>query len=117
VKRPVSIWLVALLVAGYGGYGLWAAVTVQDWAFAASGVLALLACGGLLGDKPWSQPVVHLLSVLVVGGWSYAVWRVAQLGWPYPGVASTVVSLVPGAVLVVACAGVSVAVYRHFHRP
>ncbi len=115
MKRSVSIWFVALLLVIWGGYTLWTVATLRRWDFAPAGALAPpLGCGGLLRDQPWSGPVVHLLTVLAIGRWSYAVWRVAYLGWPYSDVLSTSVSLVPGIVFVAAWVGSSFVVSRHF---
>jgi hypothetical protein len=72
VKKPVTIWIVAVLY------------------------------------------FVYSVSLLLIAGWGYAVWQVAARGWPYPDIPSTVISLLPGILLVLLSAGSSIAVFRYF---
>jgi hypothetical protein len=62
---------------------------------------------------PWSRFLVYGLAAFVVLTWLYAVWHVARVGWAYSTATDTVLSLVPGLVLVVACAGCALIASRH----
>ncbi len=117
MRRPVSIWLVALVLAAYGAYGAWAAVAVRYWAPGVMGLLALAGAAGLLLGKGWSRFCVYLVALLVVASWGYSIWIVARVGGPFPDLASVALAFVPGALLAVLCAGSSVVVFRYFRRP
>ncbi len=117
MKRPVSIWLVALVLAGYGAYGVWAAAAVRYWAPGVMGLLALVGAAGLLLGKGWSRFCVYLVALLVVASWGYSIWIVTHVGGPFPDLTSAVVAFVPGALVALLCAGSSVVVFRHFRRP
>ena len=116
MKRPASIWLVALVLAAYGASAAWVAVGARYWAPGVMALLSLAGAAGLVLGKRWSRFLVYLLAALVVASWVYAVWIVARAGWPYADVASTALALLPGALLVVFCAGSSVIVARYFRR-
>lgn len=117
MKRPASIWLVALVLTAYGLSGAWVAVGARYWA---PGVMALLSLAGAVGlvlGRRWARFFVYVVALLVVLSWAYAIWIMTRAGWPYRDAWSTAMALLPGALLVVLCGGSSVLVWRHFRRP
>ena len=106
--------LLALLLLGAACYMAWWAVSyaVPVWWFAAA---LAGACGiGLLFNKRWSQPLWHVLALLVSVAWLISVAKVALAGWPHDSALRSVVSLVPGLLLLFVCAGGSIIVVKHF---
>jgi hypothetical protein len=78
------------------------------------GLIALTGGVGLLLRKPWSQYPVFAVAASEVGLWFYAVARVALEGWPYADPLNSIISLVPGIMLLVICVGGSVVVRQYF---
>ena len=74
------------------------------------------AAAGLLRLQGWARPLAYLFAAALALGWIYAVWQVARRGWPYPDVLGTVLSLIPGVLLLSLCAGGAWIVHRQYRR-
>jgi hypothetical protein len=116
-RRPsFAVCVVATAFALYAAYALQAGWAAGSARFVLVGLCALLAAVGLLLGQPWSRFLVCGLAALFVHTWLSMVWQVARVGWPYSTATDTVLSLVPGLVLLVACAGSVLIAFRHFRR-
>lgn len=116
MRRPGAIWLVVCLLGVYGAYGIWAAAVVRNWAPGALGLLTLAAAAGLLLGRRWSFVLVCLVTLVVTASWLYSIWILARAGWPFPDLTNSVLTLLPGGLLVVVFALSSVLALRHFRR-
>ncbi len=114
MKKQIPAWTVALLLGSFGLYGLWIAFSLHDWVPAAWGILALVGCVGLLLRKKWSQYLVYVVLLGIIVSWAIGVWQVAATGWPYADPLSSIISLAPGILLVLFCAGCGLVVFRYF---
>lgn len=106
----VKVLSFALLVtACYLGW--WAAEYAQPiWYLAA---LLLASCGtGLLLGRTWASYLWYAIGLGVAAVWLLRIFELALNGWPVTGNLETVISLLPGAVLLIACIGGSFAVRR-----
>ena len=114
MKKKIAAWTVALLLSSYGLYGLWIAYSVHNWVPGAWGTFALVGCVGLLLRKKWSQYVMYAFLLGIIVSWAIGVWQVAATGWPYSDPLSSIISLAPGILLVLFCAGCGLVVFRYF---
>ena len=64
--------------------------------------------------KVWARPLAYLFRAGLVLGWAYAVGQVVSRGWPYAYSLRTVLSLVPGALFLVVCAGGAWVVHKQY---
>jgi hypothetical protein len=103
-----------LPLATWGGWAIWATLQGGYWTTGGLGVAALLTAGGLLLLKVWAKYVAYLFAAGLALSWVYSVWQVAVRGWPYSDVLRTVLSLTPGAFLLLICAGGSYVVHRQY---
>lgn len=117
MDRPTSIWLVAVVLVTYGAFAVWAAVTLWDSRPAVGGLLALGGGAGLVLGQRWARFLVYLVTLVVAVSWAYSVWILAQAGWPFRDLTGIVMTLVPGALLIVVLACSSILVSRYFRRP
>jgi len=108
--------LAAIPLALWGGSAVWATLRGWHWTTAALGIIALLTAGGLLLLKAWAQYLAYVFAAGLSLTWVFGVWRIALQGWPYSDVLRTVLSLVPGTLLLLICAGGSYVVHRQYRR-
>ncbi len=101
-----------LLVAS--AYVGWWAVSSSSLVWLLPSVLLLVAAGGLFLRKRWSPYLWYITALVISVSWVVSVVRVALSGWPYDNALSSVISLVPGLLLVGVCAGGSAVVAKHF---
>jgi hypothetical protein len=111
--RSIAKWLLIAVLVAYGSYTTWLAFTSQYW-FLLWSVACYGAAVGLALSKRWSRYLVYLVAVFTAGGWLYVVGTIAVTRWPYPDVISSVISLIPGILLVALCVLCSIFVHRLF---
>ena len=100
-----------LLFAAYLGW--WAVASGSFW-WLAPCLFALVAASGLFLGKRWAQYLWHVIALVVSISWLSSVVRVALSGWPYDTAFTSFVSLLPGLLLLIVCAGGSAIVTKHF---
>jgi len=106
---------IALLLALYGTYSLYAVFSGQGYLSIIGAVLALAAAVGLWLHMHWSQYVVYVLSASFVAEWLWLVWRsIQQKSWPHGDALRSVIALFPGLCLVALVVSVSVLVFKSF---
>lgn len=109
-----------LLAAGpltlWGGWALWVSMSHGQWIAGVLGGIAVVTAGALLLLKAWARPLAYLFAAWLVLGWFYAVGQVISRGWPYTDWLQTVLSLVPGALFLIACAGGSWVVHKQYRQ-
>lgn len=116
MAKSITIWVIALTFFAYAGYNTWMVWHMDSYWFLIWVVSCLLAAVGLVLSKAWSQYFVYLVALFTAGGWTYVVATVALNGWPYHDTKSTVISLIPGIVLVLTCILISVYVFIYFKK-
>ena len=109
-----------LLAAGplalWGAWVLWVSLPRGTWLTGVLGGLALVTAGGPLVLKAWARPLAYLFAAGLVIGWFYAVGLVVARGWPYADWLVTGLSLVPGALFLIVCAGGVWVVYKQYRQ-
>ena len=116
MRASATMLLAVLPLAAWGGWAVWATLHGWHWTTAAFGIAALLTAGGLLFLKVWAKYLAYVFAAGLALSWLYAVWQVAARGWPYSDVYRTVLSLIPGLLLLLLCAGGSYVVHRQYRR-
>jgi hypothetical protein len=104
-----ALSIVLLLTACYLCW--WAVHYAQPLWYVAA--LVLMFCGtGLLLKRTWASYLWYAIGAAVSTVWLMTIVRLALNGWPVAERTVTVISLIPGALLLLVCAGGSLAVRR-----
>jgi hypothetical protein len=114
MRVSLTMLLPAIPLALWGGWAIWASLHGYHWITAGLGGIALLTAGGLVALKIWAKYLAYLFAAGLALSWVYGVWQVAAHGWPYSDALHTAVSLIPGAFLLLLCAGGSYVVHRQY---
>ena len=118
MKRPVTIWVVSLLLGSYGIFLLSAATESIDWislAVGLLGALALVGCVALFLRKRWSQYFVYSFALLLVAIWIQEyVWSIEPKHWLHNEHVRDSSSLIPGVAIVLGCIAASIATFMFF---
>ena len=103
--------MLLLIVAAYVG---WWSIISGALVWLLGSAVALLGAIGLFLRKRWGQYLWYAIALAASVLWIASVIRVAVSGWPYDDLTDSVVSLIPGVLLVTVCVLGSIAVSRHF---
>jgi hypothetical protein len=114
-KKSIRWFLVGILIL-YGGYTIWLANESRYWLYWCWGAVSLAGGVGLALRRRWSQYPVYLLALATVASWGYGTYSVWTKGWPYHDTVSSVISLLPGALLVALCFAGAWFVYSFFRN-
>jgi hypothetical protein len=106
--------LLALLLFLLAAYLGWWAVSFGAPLWWLGSVVALVAAIGLFRRKRWAQFMWHAIAFFVSLSWLVSIIRVAVAGWPYPSFAASVISLLPGVLLLFVCGCGSFVVARRY---
>jgi hypothetical protein len=112
----VPIRLVSGFLLIVAAYLIWWSVTYDHLPWLAGAGVALIAAVGLWTRKRWAEYVWYVIAATISVLWVVMVVRVAASNWPYNDPLSSLISLLPGLLLVLVCIFGSVAVRRHFRR-
>ena len=102
VLRTIVKWLLVVALVAYGAYTAWLAMAASVW-FVLWAVPCLAGAIGLALGKSWSRYFVYLVAICTALGWLAFVGSAAMRGWPYHDVTRSVISLIPGLLLVAVC--------------
>jgi hypothetical protein len=106
--------ILAAFLLSVSGYLAWWAVSYLELLWLLPAVVSFVAGIGLFLRKAWSQFLWYAIALAVSVFWIVSVVRIALSDWPDPDILGSIISLIPGALLLALCAGGSVAVYRYF---
>jgi len=110
----VSVRILAAFLVIVAGYVAWWSISSAEFLWLVAAGLALVAAVGLFMRKRWGQYLWYLIALTTAVLWVVTVVRVAISGWPYDDFASSVISLIPGLLLLTVCIFGSIAVTRQF---
>lgn len=116
LSKSITIWVIALTLVAHGSYNIWAITVTHDYRYLVWVIGCFTAAVGLILSKSWSQYLVYLVSLATAGGWAYTVIQITMNDWHYSGVQETIISLIPGFLLVSVCVLFSVFVYKYFNK-
>jgi glucose dehydrogenase len=86
------------------------------WWHIINGFFFLFTAVAIWMKKSWSQYLVHFIALLFIGSWIWAVWQVWRQGWPYESFLQTLISLLPGLLMVGVALGSMIVVHKDFRR-
>jgi hypothetical protein len=115
-RRTMVIKLLAtflLIVAAYSG---WWAVSAAAWFWLLLSMVALIGAIGLYLHKRWAQYFWHGIALVACVWWGASVLQVAISGWPQQSIVSSLISLLPGLLLLTVCIGGSFVIAKHYRR-
>lgn len=115
MKKPVSIWMVIILISAFGIYSAIYALGHNIVLFIWT-ILSFSAVYGLFNKKSWSQFPVYVLSAVVIVAWSYSLIHSFDYGWMDEDIGIIILSLLPGIIIVILALASCVIVYRHFRN-
>jgi hypothetical protein len=122
MRASWQILFAAVPLALWGAWTIWSLfVTVRwmdigFWIEAALGCAALAAFVGVLMLRDWAKYLYYSMAVIFSASWAYWVWQSIGDEWPYADPILTVISLLPGVLLLCAWAGGSYVVHRQYRR-
>lgn len=107
-----SLAALLLIISIYFGY--WAVNNSSPFWFVAVAI-GVLTAYGLVTNKLWAKYFWFGIAALCSAFWLVSVGSIIAMGqWPYSTALDSIVSLVPGLVLLAICGAGSVAVHKHF---
>ena len=111
VIKLLAVFL--LIVSAYLG---WWAVSSAAWLWLFPSVVAFVGAIGLFLRKRWAQYFWYGIALVACVWWVVSVLQVAISGWPQQSIASSIISLLPGLLLLTVCIGGSFAIAKHYRR-
>lgn len=117
LARSKTIWVASALL---GVLAIILAQAIPDPAFGnAAGFLSVCCIAASLGlafGARWARHLSQALLLVIVAAWFYVLITFSIPNWPFADVTSSILSLLPGAALVIVCLGVLAALRRHFRN-
>jgi hypothetical protein len=115
---PIGILITVALLALYGVYGVWTAISEHSLMPAFAGAVAVVACVGIAKLKAWSRFLVYFLAVLFIGTWVHSVYSAAVVGYFSRLSASQIgLSLAAELLLVLVSCFCTYVVFKQFRAP
>jgi hypothetical protein len=115
---PQGILVAVAFLALYCAFSVWIGLTRHSWLMLVVGVLAAIACVAAASMRRWSRFLVFALSIGLAAAWLYSIYAAARVGYFGPISWQTIiVSLIPGAAMLLVAAFCSLMVQRHFGTP
>src|SRR6266404_7927116 len=116
--KPLSVKVIAMLIAVLAMVGAIWAFVAGAYAQALFSLIAFVGAIALTSWHPMSRFIVYAASAAISLAWLFALLQVAVAGWPSETLLHSVISLIPGLLLLTVCFGCSIYVARHFrHQP
>lgn len=103
------------LLALYGAYAGWQAISDHSLMFALVALVSVVACVAAARLLAWSRFLVWLLAAAFIGAWAYSVYAGVVAGYygAYSG-SQIAISLAPGVFLVALSVFCAYAVFKQF---
>ena len=116
MSKSVAIWLISVLLILYGVYNVSIALVNNQYGYLFWSFCCFVGAFELVLMKSWSQYIIYFICLSVVGGWGYITLNMALNDWPYSKTSHTMIALLPGLLLVLACALSSMFIYTYFRK-
>ncbi len=115
LETPTGILITVAILAFYGVYGVWIAISEHSVTSALLGAVATIAAVGAAMLKAWSRYPVYLLTAALVGTWSYSLYDSARAGYFKLYSASQIaLQLGPGMFMIILSCFCTYVVFRQF---
>lgn len=100
-----------LIVSAYFG---WWAVSSTAWLWLFPALVALVGAIGLYLRKRWAQYFWYGIALIACVWWVVSVLQVVISGWPQQTIVSSIISLLPGLLLLTVCIGGSFDIAKRY---
>jgi peptidoglycan/LPS O-acetylase OafA/YrhL len=115
---PAGILITVALLALYGAYAIWQAISNHSLLFALAGVVSIVACVAAARLLAWSRFLVWLLAAAFIGAWAYSVYAGVVAGYYSTSSGRQIaIALAPGILLVALSCFCAYAVFKQFRAP
>jgi hypothetical protein len=94
------IRFLAIVLGSYAAYSVWAGFRSEVWGYAVFGVACGVTAIALWLRKSWSQYLLYILGALFIGTWIWSVLQVVGRDPPFESALESVISFVPGLLMV-----------------
>ena len=91
-------------------------MSAAAWFWILLSIVALIGTIGLYLHQRWAQYFWHGIALVACVWWVASVLQVAISGWPHQSIVSSLVSLLPGLLLLTVCIGGSFVIAKHYRR-
>jgi hypothetical protein len=112
-RKPVSVTVLAVAVVLVAAFFAVSSALASNCIAALVAGIGVVGAASLLSANPRARFVVYIASSLVALSWLALVTQLAIAGWPVPGLVQTIISLVPGLLLLVVCLGCALLAARY----
>jgi len=110
------IKLLATFLLIVSAYIVWWAFSYAAWLWLLPAMGALACAIGLYWYKPWAHYFWHGIALAASAWWMVSTLRASISGWPQQTISNSVISLLPGLLLLAVCIGGSVVIAKHYRR-
>ena len=108
--------VIAFVIAALSAYGGSLAFAANAYGQGVFSLVALVGAMALYSSHPKSRYFVYTASAAISIAWILSVLYVALTGWPSYDLLQSIISLIPGLLLLTACVGCSIHAARHFRH-
>jgi hypothetical protein len=115
-SKPLSVKLLAVAVFLFAAFFTITSALALAYIPALVSLVGAIRAVGLFSSHPRSRLLVYGASAFVAVSWLALIGRMALSGWPVPGLGQTLISLIPGLLLLSICIGCAVLAARHPSR-
>jgi len=112
-SKPISVRVLAIVLALVAAYFVVAAVVASAYFAAAISVVGFIGAVSLLASDPRARFLVYIASVIVSASWLVVIVQLAISGWPVAGFGQSLISLIPGILLLALCGGCAMLAARY----
>jgi hypothetical protein len=111
---PVKIHVVAVILVLWGVLDIWMGLIYGQPLGYIVAAVCFVASTALWMNKPWSRFVVYLLCALKIAGLISFAMQLVGYGWPYPRLDRTILTVMPGAILLLVAVWMIVVTRKFF---
>ncbi len=106
--------LLIVILLACSGYLVYWAVSYSAWIWILPAIVTAACAVCLFMGKRWAAYLWHAIALTVAVIWLVMIGKLAFTGWPYHSLPETVISLVPGMLLLIVCVIGSIVVAKRF---
>ncbi len=113
-RRGMLTNLLIVILLACSGYLVYWAVSYSAWIWILPAIVTAACAVCLFMGKRWAAYLWHAIALTVAVIWLVMIGKLAFTGWPYHSLPETVISLVPGMLLLIVCVIGSIVVAKRF---
>lgn len=115
-RKCMAARTIAMLLLATAGYTGWWAMSNDALFWLVPAGILLLASFGLALKRVWAMYLWYVIATTTVVWWVGMILRLLLTGWPFASAQQSIISLIPGLLLLGICIGGSIALHRQFKQ-